>query len=600
MVKFDININKINETFNNDIQSEEDPSVENGLSDFTYEIVKKEIIKEIDDVVSKIPIYMYSFKDFLHYYQEMYINPIYSKYSSKWLFELIVKFGLNTRYEDYIKIDFLKDWVFSDDKIHNYILEHDETFDSDYKKINLKIYYTNKEEKKYFYSNNIVIWKLPKYREKDHYMLPRTEVYDALQKDLDDQFLKIIFQIKNFLRKHCEILSKGDQDELTETFNNEIQSKEDDIDKSLDKMQSEYNEYIDKDIFISKLTKVAVKCGFLRAYLTKDSIPFYYHNENGDFNKRLTIMINYSKYEDCEDIRDSDTFRFNISFDWITDKLFSREYTHEIPIFSILDKVGYIYKDVGCSYQRYRYTKHTLKVLEYLFLVLASHKEELDKMTDINRKTKISYKTFDKFIDGVFSQVIRLNKLDLDKSKNKDSININETFNNDIQSKEDNINDAIEDLNPILNNFKKAYSNIRTQYIKESIKNKMTFSNVSVLRTFFKNADLTTNGITNIPIDLEFDWHVEINWSNKENLYTVLIDPQFSKISNWREFKGIFMKFNIPRKASIKETLNMGYKIIEYLLKHLSEEDKNKFEKYIQYASNLKICDQNLIMLISK
>ena len=600
MVKFDININKINETFNNDIQSEEDPSVENGLSDFTYEIVKKEIIKEIDDVVSKIPIYMYSFKDFLHYYQEMYINPIYSKYSSKWLFELIVKFSLNTRYEDYIKIDFLKDWVFSDDKIHNYILEHDETFDSDYKKINLKIYYTNKEEKKYFYSNNIVIWKLPKYREKDHYMLPRTEVYDALQKDLDDQFLKIIFQIKNFLRKHCEILSKGDQDELTETFNNEIQSKEDDIDKSLDKMQSEYNEYIDKDIFISKLTKVAVKCGFLRAYLTKDSIPFYYHNENGDFNKRLTIMINYSKYEDCEDIRDSDTFRFNISFDWITDKLFSREYTHEIPIFSILDKVGYIYKDVGCSYQRYRYTKHTLKVLEYLFLVLASHKEELDKMTDINRKTKISYKTFDKFIDGVFSQVIRLNKLDLDKSKNKDSININETFNNDIQSKEDNINDAIEDLNPILNNFKKAYSNIRTQYIKESIKNKMTFSNVSVLRTFFKNADLTTNGITNIPIDLEFDWHVEINWSNKENLYTVLIDPQFSKISNWREFKGIFMKFNIPRKASIKETLNMGYKIIEYLLKHLSEEDKNKFEKYIQYASNLKICDQNLIMLISK
>ena len=600
MVKFDININKINETFNNDIQSEEDPSVENGLSDFTYEIVKKEIIKEIDDVVSKIPIYMYSFKDFLHYYQEMYINPIYSKYSSKWLFERIVKFGLNTRYEDYIKIDFLKDWVFSDDKIHNYILEHDETFDSDYKKINLKIYYTNKEEKKYFYSNNIVIWKLPKYREKDHYMLPRTEVYDALQKDLDDQFLKIIFQIKNFLRKHCEILSKGDQDELTETFNNEIQSKEDDIDKSLDKMQSEYNEYIDKDIFISKLTKVAVKCGFLRAYLTKDSIPFYYHNENGDFNKRLTIMINYSKYEDCEDIRDSDTFRFNISFDWITDKLFSREYTHEIPIFSILDKVGYIYKDVGCSYQRYRYTKHTLKVLEYLFLVLASHKEELDKMTDINRKTKISYKTFDKFIDGVFSQVIRLNKLDLDKSKNKDSININETFNNDIQSKEDNINDAIEDLNPILNNFKKAYSNIRTQYIKESVKNKMTFSNVSVLRTFFKNADLTTNGITNIPIDLEFDWHVEINWSNKENLYTVLIDPQFSKISNWREFKGIFMKFNIPRKASIKETLNMGYKIIEYLLKHLSEEDKNKFEKYIQYASNLKICDQNLIMLISK
>ena len=600
MVKFDININKINETFNNDIQSEEDPSVENGLSDFTYEIVKKEIIKEIDDVVSKIPIYMYSFKDFLHYYQEMYINPIYSKYSSKWLFELIVKFGLNTRYEDYIKIDFLKDWVFSDDKIHNYILEHDETFDSDYKKINLKIYYTNKEEKKYFYSNNIVIWKLPKYREKDHYMLPRTEVYDALQKDLDDQFLKIIFQIKNFLRKHCEILSKGDQDELTETFNNEIQSKEDDIDKSLDKMQSEYNEYIDKDIFISKLTKVAIKCGFLRAYLTKDSIPFYYHNENGDFNKRLTIMINYSKYEDCEDIRDSDTFRFNISFDWITDKLFSREYTHEIPIFSILDKVGYIYKDAGCSCQRYRYTKHTLKVLEYLFLVLASHKEELDKMTDISRKTKISYKTFDKFLDGVFSQVIRLNKLDLDKSKNKDSININETFNNDIQSKEDNINDAIEDLNPILNNFKKAYSNIRTQYIKESVKNKMTFSNVSVLRTFFKNADLTTNGITNIPIDLEFDWHVEINWSNKENLYTVLIDPQFSKISNWREFKGIFMKFNIPRKASIKETLNMGYKIIEYLLKHLSEEDKNKFEKYIQYASNLKICDQNLIMLISK
>ncbi len=600
MTKFDININKINETFNNEIQSEEDSSVENGLSDFTYEMVKKEIIKEIDDVVSKIPIYMYSFKDFLHYYQEMYINPIYSKYSSKWLFERIVKFGLNTRCEDYIKIDFLKDWAFSDDKIHNFILEHDETFDSDYKKINLKIYYTNKEEKKYFYSNNIVIWKLPKYREKDHYMLPRTEVYDALQKDLDDQFLKIIFQIKNFLRKHCEILSKCDQDELTETFNNEIQSKEDDIDKSLDKMQSEYNEYIDKDIFISKLTKVAVKCGFLRAYLTKDSILFYYHNENGDFNKRLTIMINYSKYEDCEDIRDSDTFRFNISFDWITDKLFSREYTYEIPIFSILDKVGYIYKDVGCSYQRYRYTKHTLKVLEYLFLVLASHKEELDKMTDINRKTKISYKTFDKFIDGVFSQVIRLNKLDLDKSKNKNSININETFNNEIQAQEDNIDDAIEDLNPILNNFKKAYSNIRIQYIKESIKNKMTFSNVSVLRTFFKNADLTTNGITNIPIDLEFDWHVEINWSNKENLYTVLIDPQFSKISNWREFKGIFMKFNIPRKASIKETLNMGYKIIEYLLKHLSEEDKNKFEKYIEYASNLKICDQNLIMLISK